>query len=49
MKMSLLGLLLSSANEPRSRRVALTTLIDVFATGTSRRPVVARCRGGQSR
>jgi AcrR family transcriptional regulator len=35
---SLLGLLLSSANEPRRRRRALATLIDVFAAGASRRP-----------
>jgi len=39
---SLLGLLLSSANEPRRRRRALATLIDVFAAGASRRPAVAR-------
>ena len=32
---SLLGLLLSSANEPRRRRAALATLIEVFATGAS--------------
>jgi AcrR family transcriptional regulator len=39
---SLLGLLLSSANEPRRRRRALATLIDVFAAGASRRPPAAR-------
>ena len=39
---SLLGLLLSSANEPRRRRRALATLIDVFAAGASRRPAPAR-------
>jgi len=39
---SLLGLLLSSANEPRRRRVALATLIEVFAAGASPRPTAAR-------
>jgi AcrR family transcriptional regulator len=38
---SLLGMLLSSANEPRRRRRALATLIDVFAAGASRRPPAA--------
>jgi AcrR family transcriptional regulator len=41
---SLLGLLLISANEPRGRRGALATLIDVFAVGASRRPGLARRR-----
>jgi len=39
---SLLGLLLSSADEPRRRRLALAVLIDVFAAGASRRPSVPR-------
>jgi AcrR family transcriptional regulator len=41
---SLFGLLLSSANTPRGRRVALATLIDLFAAGASRPPPVARRR-----
>lgn len=34
---SLLGLLLSSANEPHRRRAALATLVEVFAAGASGR------------